>query len=308
MERLITTLKWMSYSFSLIAASLLLLWVCTFITPIATSDIFKIVEGFAVFPVQLMAHSFYQSNPAGSLFIYGLAVAIWSFIFGQLINQVEIFLLHAEEEKQKRRTFTKPSLMQLVRGFMIDQKRKKEQANNTPETQNTGIKGLFSGLSPNHHASHPCYYVLVSFPFQTNRAKGELFFEYSFFKGKEIASPPNTLLVQFSTLQNALDYTKNTSQRLKFTYAQMRPSEVKPVFKMAIHVGLDYYQPTDDMETLVYFCQELCKVGAPSQVLASKEIVIEVQENKKNHPVCNFIPMGFYRFDSNPMQEIFEVE
>lgn len=307
MERLIKTLKWVSYSFSLMATFLLLEWVCTFVQPIATNDIFKALQGFSVFPIELVASSFYKSNPTGALFIYGLGVAIWSFVFGQLINKLEIILLHAEEEKQKRRAFTKPSIMQLIRGFLIDQKRKKEQANNSPETNKTGIKSILSGLSPNHHTPQVCYYVLVSFPFQTNRAKGELFFEYTFFKGKEVASPPNTLLIQFNTLQNALNYTKNTSQRLKFTYAQMRPSEVKPVFKIALHIGLDSQAP-DEMETLIYFCQELCKVGAPSQVLASKEIVLEVQDVKKvSHP-CKFVPMGFYRFDSNPIQEVFEME
>ncbi len=296
MERFISFLKWGAYGLGFFSVGLFLVWACTFIPPIAVNPLFKSSHAFFSLPLTILLPTFFKSNQQGTLFLYAIVVSVTSFCFGQLVERLELWSINSEQQKQKRKNFTGPNLIQRIKAMMIDLKRGK--------LKSVTSKGLIAWLTNNNQA---CYFALVSFPFQTNRAKGEVFFEYNFFEGKEVASPPNTLLIKFNSLQQAIQYAKNTSQRLKHAYAQMRPSEVKPVFKIAIHRSLEAAD-SEALATLLNFCQELCKIASPSQVISSHDVYLSIQENKKTKAPCELVPLGFYRFASSPMQEVFEVE
>jgi hypothetical protein len=296
MERLISFLQWCSYGFGFLAASLFLVWGCTFVLPLQASQIFQSVHSFVCLPLTMLIPTFFKANPQGGLFLYAVTFSVITFCYNQLIERIQLWMLHAQELKQKKRAFTGPSLIQQMKGYFIDLKRGKLKKNATV--------GLLNALK---QKKEHYYYVLVSFPFQTNRAKGELFFEYHFFEGQELASITDTLLVKFHTLEQALNYATKNSQRLKHTYAQMRPSEVKPVFKIALHRGDDVVD-SETLKELFNFCQELCKIASPFQIVSSNDIYLSVTENKKATIPCRLIPLGFYRFDCRPMQEVFEVE
>ena len=296
MERFIGFLKWCSYGLGFLSASLFLVWACAFVPPIATSEIFKSGHSFITLPLAMLIPAFYKANQQGSLFLLAICISVFAFCLSQVLNRLEIWSINKNEQNAKKRSFTQPSLIQQIKAYFIDLKRGKLKASKA--------SGLMNVLKK---SNQDFYYVLVSFPFQTNRAKGEIFFEYNFFEGKELASGANTLLVKFQSLAQAIAYAKNTSQRLKHTYAQMRPSEVKPVFKIGIHMEQDV-PDSETLGNLLNFCQELCKSASPSQVISSNDVYTAIVENKKVKAPCTLIPLGFYRFESSPMQEVFEVE
>jgi hypothetical protein len=296
MDRFVGFLKTCSYGLGLFAVGLFLVWACTFVPAITASVIFKSIHGFVSLPLSLVIPAFFKANQQGTLFLYAIVTSVASFCYSQIIARVELWVINSQEQKQKQRAFNGPNLVQKIKAYLIDLKRGKLKGASA-----TQLMASLKSTKNNY------FFVLVSFPFQTNRAKGEVFYEYNFFEGKEVGSPPNTLLVKFNSLQQAIQYAKNTSQRLKHAYAQMRPSEVKPVFKIGIHACPDASNP-ETLGNLLNFCQELCKIASPSQVISSNDIYLTVTENKKTKAPCTLTPLGFYRFESSPMQEVFEVE
>ena len=296
MERLISFLQWCSYGFGFLATSLFVIWGCTFVAPLKANLIFQSVHSLVCLPLTLLIPTFFKADPQGGLFLYAVTLSVITFCYSQLIERIQLWLLHTQELQHKKRAFTGPSLSQQITGYLIDLKRGKLKQNKTV--------GLINTLKKKEQYY---YYVLISFPFQTNRAKGELFFEYHFFEGQELASITDTLLVKFNTLEQALNYSLKNRQRLKQNYAQMRPSEVKPVFKIAVHKGDDVVD-SETLKGLFSFCQELCKIASPFQIVSSNDIYLSVTENKKMEVPCALIPLGFYRFGCSHMQEAFEVE
>lgn len=110
--------------------------------------------------------------------------------------------------------------------------------------------------------------VHVQYDFQ-NFPPGSTPFEaqYATRNGKVLQTWPDSLGLEFDTLENALQYSLDTSQSVLSHYATLRPMDPQPPYRLAIHVVPPDWSPQDGLLQ----CSYLSQFAAPNQVVFSQD-------------------------------------
>jgi hypothetical protein len=298
MEKLISVLKWVSYGLGLLSVCLVLVWVGTFVSSLTTSPLFNSIYTVVTKPLTWWLPALFENNPQGALFLFAMSASTVGFTFNRLLSQLEWWVVSTHRGSDKKRRYADElNIIQRLKAVWA-RLGKRQYALFSRET----LSRVFS------HNKGEVYFVLVFFPFNTNRSKGEIFFEYHCFEGKELSCSSNALLVVFPSVKQALNYAKHTQNRLKRTYDQMKSTEIKPVFKLGIHTEAQGGVGMANLDRLLHFCQALCNIASASEIVSSKPVVLSLINKNNNTIPCTITPLGLYRLENSLMQEVFELQ
>lgn len=145
--------------------------------------------------------------------------------------------------------------------------------------------------------------VYIEFPFKEHTQLAQGFFQFKQLGGESLVTASENHLVGFHNWDSALYYVLQISKMYAQYYQQLRPSDVKPPFKIVV----DVLFPQDPLPEATQFCHQMVNRCGPNQVVASyrwRDAATQ-QPPGVNY---NIRSMGLYQFADYGEVEMFLLE
>lgn len=142
--------------------------------------------------------------------------------------------------------------------------------------------------------------VYVSFPFRQYEQLGQGFYQFQEYRGRELPSLPNTLLIGFDNVEMALMFCIRLQNTMLAYYDTLKRSEARPPFHFVLHC-LRAGQSRDDGLSL---CAQLARFAGNHQLLLSDELqrLLAARGLDKQYGVSS---LGFFSFPAGQNREVF---
>jgi hypothetical protein len=141
--------------------------------------------------------------------------------------------------------------------------------------------------------------IYVAFHFEEEGTVAELLNRYTGFEGRLYKPLPIGWLLEFQSLEKALNYCVESAQMILSHYAKLRPMDPHPPFKMVLHAIHQEETPESGLQK----CLQMVSYTGNNQMLLSTEVKALIDANNLNF--YKIQSMGDYEMTPGRSQEIF---
>lgn len=147
--------------------------------------------------------------------------------------------------------------------------------------------------------------VFLYYQFQQNPMAGQYFEQlYPRHRGKAIEITPESMLMEFETLDTALRYCIESTHYVRSYYATLRPMDPQPPFYIGVHAQ----DMAENVQAGKAKCYNLCRFGGQNSMVFSQDIKHTLDANglSTNFQIQS---LGVYDFPNEAVrsQEVFRL-
>lgn len=145
--------------------------------------------------------------------------------------------------------------------------------------------------------------VYIHCNFQENPTSTAYFEDlYPKYGGHAQEITPDSMLIEFKTLEGSLKYCIEAAQQVLRYYATLRPMDSQPPF----HVGIHAYEVGSSHEKGLRWCRQLIRYAGDNQMVFSPSVK-DMMSALGQMQMFKFQPQGYYQFDDGGVQEIYRL-
>ena len=147
--------------------------------------------------------------------------------------------------------------------------------------------------------------VFLYFQFQQNPMAGNYFEQlYPRHQGRAHETTPESMLLEFETLDNAMRYCIESTQYVRSYYATLRPMDPQPPF----YIGIHSQDMTENVQAGKAKCYNLCRFGGQNSMVFSQDTK-QALDAHGMAPNFRIQSIGVYDFPNEPVrsQEVFRL-
>jgi len=147
--------------------------------------------------------------------------------------------------------------------------------------------------------------VFLYYQFRQNPQAGQYFEQlYSRHRGRAVEITPESMLMEFDTLDNALRYCIESTQYVRSYYASLRPMDPQPPY----YIGIHSQEVVENVQAGKAKCYNMCRFGGQNSMVFSQETKqsLDAHGMAANYQIQS---IGVYDFpnEAQRSQEIFKL-
>lgn len=143
----------------------------------------------------------------------------------------------------------------------------------------------------------------VAYNFQANPAGGNIFEAlYAKYNGRAVEITPETMVVHFQNLDNALKYVQEAVQGVFRHYATLRPMDPQPPFR----IGVLSFEAGEDPVNALPVGRELIRYAGDNQIIFSEDVKKFIDATGKSGAYRSQ-SIGLYSFSNRKSMEVYRL-